>query len=66
MKNLKWKYRQLVNFMFNGNSPFNQVASSFCTQHNTIHCISSMSFNIYNYNVRWGRICHCHIADEKN
>lgn len=51
--------------MSNGNSPFNQVANSLCTQCNSVHFISSMPFNIYN-NVEWAIIYNCHIEDEKN
>lgn len=63
-KNLTWKDRQLINFMSNGNSPFNQVANSLCTPFNSVHFISSMPFNIYN-NVEWAIIYNCHIEDEK-
>lgn len=50
--------------MSNGNSSFNQVASSLLTQHNTVHFISSMPFNICNYNMGWARM-YRRIADEK-
>lgn len=51
--------------MSNAKHPFNPVAMSLCTQHNTVHFIASMPFHIYNYNLGWARIYQHHIIDEK-